>query len=95
MSEYLNGEPGKCAEEQILTKRDMEEEFFFLGLRMVQGVSLCEFERRFGLSAEQVYPGLLEKLIREGVAEQIGDRFFLTEYGLDVSNCVMAEFLQD
>lgn len=95
MSEYLNGEPGKCTEEQILTKRDMEEEFFFLGLRMVQGVSLCEFERRFGLSAEQVYPGLLEKLIREGVAEQIGDRFFLTEYGLDVSNCVMAEFLQD
>lgn len=93
--EYLNGEPGRRLDEQVLTKQDMEEEFFFLGLRMVHGVSLSEFEKRFGVPAEYVYPGLFEKLIKEGAAEQHGDRFCLTGYGLDVSNCVMAEFLQD
>lgn len=95
MGEYLSGGPARRLEQQILTAKDMQEEFFFLGLRMIRGVSLKEFERRFGIPASQVYPGLLEKLAKQGLAEQTGDRFRLTDYGLDVSNCVMAEFLQD
>ena len=39
--------------------------------------------------------GISEKLIREGLLVQEGDRLKLTELGLDVSNRVMAEFLFD
>lgn len=94
MDEYLNGEPGVRHEEMVLSEQDMQEEYFFVGLRMVRGVSLKQFRERFGIPADQVYPGLLERLLREGVVERSGDMFRLTEYGMDVSNYVMAEFLQ-
>ena len=94
LSEYLNGTPGVRVDELKLTEKDMQEEYFFVGLRMVQGVSLQQFEKRFGVPAETVYPGLLERLIKEGGEEIDGDYFRLTDYGMDVSNYIMAEFLQ-
>lgn len=95
LEEYLNGGAGKRCDEIVLDEKDMQEEYFFVGLRMVQGVSLKRFEEQFGVSAESVYPGLLERLIREGVAECVDDQFRLTEFGMDVSNYAMAEFLQE
>ncbi|HIR06442.1 MAG TPA: oxygen-independent coproporphyrinogen III oxidase [Candidatus Copromonas faecavium] len=95
LKEYLAGKSGDDRDRQVLTKKEMEEEFFFLGLRLAAGVSLKEFERRFGLTAEEVYPGLMERMVKEGAAVLERDRFFLTEYGFDVSNYVMAQFLQD
>ncbi len=92
---YLTTPPGHREDELVLTERDMQEEYFFVGLRMVRGVSLAGFRERFGVDADTVYPGLLERLIREGGAEIEGDHFRLTDYGLDVSNHIMAEFLQD
>lgn len=94
LKEYLGGAPGRRMDEQILTEKDMQEEFFFVGLRMVRGVSLKKFKEQFGVPAEKVYPGLLERLIREGGAEMDGEFFRLTDYGMDVSSYIMAEFLQ-
>lgn len=94
MKQYLEEKPGMFTDVEKLTKKDMEEEFFYVGLRMTVGVSLSEFERRFGMSAEEVYPGLMETFVEEKAAEFRGDRFVLTDYGLDVSNYIMAQFLQ-
>lgn len=94
-TEYLNAEPGTRVNEQKLTVKEMQEEFFFVGLRMVNGVSLEEFKEQFHVPAEQVYPGLFDRLVREKAAVIKDGRFRLTDYGLDVSNYVMAEFLQD
>ena len=93
LEEYLNGGAGKRCDEIVLDAEDMQEEFFFVGLRMVRGVSLKQFETQFGKTAEEVYPGLLERLIRDGGAETDGEMFRLTEYGMDVRNLIMAEFL--
>jgi len=96
LEEYLAEAPGRRFDEQVLTERDMQEEYFFVGLRMVKGVSVKEFEERFGVTAETVYPGLMARLVREGGAEfggDDGDFFRLTEYGMDVSNYIMAQFL--
>lgn len=73
------------------------EEFMFLGLRMMQGVSGKEFAERFGRELEQVYGNVLEPLIQQGfIAKRSpGDRFCLTGRGIDVSNQVLAEFLLD
>lgn len=94
MQQYLEEKPGTFTDVEKLTKKDMEEEFFYVGLRMTVGVSLSEFERRFGVTAKEVYPGLMETFVEEKAAEFRGDRFVLTDYGLDVSNYIMAQFLQ-
>ena len=95
MKQYLEEKPGMFADIEKLTKKAMDEEFFYVGLRMTAGVSLSEFERRFGISAKEVYPGLMETFVKEKAARFEGDRFVLTDYGLDVSNYIMAQFLQD
>ena len=95
MKQYLEEKPGMFTDIEKLTKKDMEEEFFYVGLRMTAGVSLSEFERRFGISAKEVYPGLMETFVKEKAARFEGDRFVLTDYGLDESNYIMAQFLQD
>jgi oxygen-independent coproporphyrinogen-3 oxidase len=95
MKQYLEEKPGMFTDIEKLTKKDMEEEFFYVGLRMTAGVSLSEFERRFGISAKEVYPGLMETFVKEKAARFEGDCFVLTDYGLDVSNYIMAQFLQD
>ena len=95
MQQYLGEKPGTFQNVEKLTRKDMEEEFFYVGLRMVSGVSLTEFKERFGVSAQEVYPGLMETFVEEKAAEFRGDRFVLTDYGLDVSNYIMAQFLQD
>ncbi len=94
LEEYMTSAPGKRYDEDMLSTQDMQEEYFFVGLRMVEGVSISSFEKRFGIPADTVYPGLMARLIREGTAEQSGDHFRLTDFGMDVSNHVMAEFLQ-
>ncbi len=95
MKQYLEEKPGMFTDVEKLTKKDMEEEFFYVGLRMTAGVSLPEFERRFGVSAKDVYPGLMETFVEEKAAVFQGDRLVLKDYGLDVSNYIMAQFLQD
>ena len=60
-------------------------------------MSVKGFEAQFGVTAESVYPGLMARLIDEGGAEfdeNDRDYFRLTEYGMDVSNYIMVQFLQ-
>lgn len=95
METYLASAAGTYENEVQLTKKDMEEEFFFLGLRLTKGVSLAEFKERFVEDAAAVYPGVMERFVKEGAANLSDGRFFLTDYGMDVSNYVMAEFLQE
>lgn len=83
--------------EEILTEKECMEEFMFLGLRMTEGVSASEFKRRFQKELEAVYWEPLSELEKEGLIDAYGQDdgrgYRLTEYGLDVSNYVLAEFL--
>ena len=81
------------AEREVLSEENRMEEFFFLGLRRMEGVSEQEFFRRFHRKAEAVYGPVLKKLASQGLLRQQGGRIFLTEYGIDVSNQVFMEFL--
>lgn len=77
----------------VLTKEDQMEEFMFLGLRMMQGVSREVFFRTFGSKIENVYGSVLEKLQKDGLLTFAGDWIRLTEYGIDISNYVFSQFL--
>lgn len=79
----------------LLSKKEVMEEFMFLGLRLKKGVSKQEFMDKFGLRMEEVYQKVLSRLTEEGVLEQKNKRVCLSEKGTDVANYVMAEFLLD
>lgn len=80
---------------QKLTAEERMEEFMFLGLRMRKGVSAGEFEKRFGVPIREIYGPVLERFEREGLLETDGESgsVRLTDYGIDVSNRVLCEFL--
>lgn len=82
-------------EMQRLTVREAQEETFFLGLRMMEGVSEKEFAGRFHRTIDDVYGNVLCKLEKEKLIERKQGRIFLTDRGIDVSNTVMACFLQE
>ena len=65
----------------------------YLGLRKVEGVSRTDFQNCFGKNVDDVYGKILDKLEEEQLLEFSGDRIRLTHRGMDVSNCVLAEFL--
>lgn len=80
------------------TTNDMMEEFMFLGLRKMDGVSYDEFQKIFGCDIKSIYAKEIENnchngLLCEYVNEDGGVSLRLTERGIDISNTVMADFM--
>ncbi|MEG2972662.1 MAG: radical SAM family heme chaperone HemW [Clostridium sp.] len=69
------------------------EEFVFLGMRMMKGISKEEFNKRFNKNIYSVYKDQIEKLTRLGLIEEVEDRIKLTRRGVSFSNSVFVEFL--
>ena len=96
LQRYLSGSgsfPDIREEVQNLSASEQMEEFMFLGLRMMEGVSLSRFEENFGCELTSVFGEACERLISEGLLVREGDRYKLTSRGIDISNSVLAEFL--
>ncbi len=69
------------------------EEFMFLGLRVTDGISKEEFYRRFGRTLSEVYGSALGRLMKQGLMTEEENYYRLTDYGIDISNMVLSEFL--
>ena len=78
-----------------IERRAQMEEFMFLGLRMMQGITRAEFRDTFGVEIEAVYGEVLRRLKEEGLLELQAGRIYLTEKGTDISNYTLSEFLLD
>ena len=91
------GRVKKLREEvQELPIEEQMEEFMFLGLRMMEGVSERRFFENFGRRFEEVFPGVIEKHEKLGLLEVTGEEFVhlkLTSHGIDVSNQVFVDFM--
>ncbi len=88
--------PLDCREDgQPLSVREQMEETMFLGLRMSEGVNRTDFYQTFGVSVEEIYGAQIKESMEEGLLVQEGQRLFLTDRGVDVSNYVMAKFLTE
>ena len=77
----------------LQSRKERMEEFMFLGLRMMQGVSGNEFLGRFGRNMWKVYDLAFQKLPGQGLIEVDMPWVRLTARGIDVSNRVFSEFL--
>ncbi len=84
ISEYLDGNTEGTMEP--LTDREIREEYFFLGLRKTEGV----FPGRY----QEYYASLFQKLQQQQLLEEAEGRVRLTDRGIDVSNYVLAQFLE-
>lgn len=85
----------ESVKEAVTTLQDIEqmEEFMFLGLRMMEGVSKQEFTESFAKDMDMMYGDALQKWIRLGMMVQSGDTVKLTDAGIDVSNLVLSSFV--
>lgn len=90
LNKYINGD--YSGEETVLSLDDKIEEYMFLGLRLIDGIEISDFEEKFGRSIESEYKEVLCKLAKEDLIE-VDNRVRLTDKGLDVANYCMSEFI--
>lgn len=99
LKEYLSldfGQSGVASRDiQELSLEERMEEFMFLGLRLMKGVSGSEFLGRFGQNMWNVYGTALDKLTEQELLEVEAPFIRLSDLGIDVSNMVLSEFLLD
>ena len=88
---YLCGE--RYMEANRLSLTDKMEEYMFLGLRMCAGVSMSRFNELFGRDCADVYGTQIKYLTDNELLCLDGDRMYLSEKGIDVSNFCLAKFI--
>lgn len=95
---YLqNIHDGKLEKNRIIQERqnleDTQKEFMMLGLRMIEGISICDFKEKFGTNPLYLFRNEINRLVSEGLIEVDLDRIRLTNQGLDLANLVFEEFI--
>jgi oxygen-independent coproporphyrinogen-3 oxidase len=73
-------------------ENDMEE-FVFLGLRKMKGISIDKFNRKFKKSIFDVYGRVIQKYVENGYLILDENNLFLSEKGIEVSNSIMCDFI--
>lgn len=92
MDKYMKGLDLK-EEIHELSRNEQMEEFMFLGLRQSAGISKAEFFENFGADYDMIYGEVSRKMGDQGLLKSDGERVYLTDRGVDVSNAVFSEFL--
>jgi oxygen-independent coproporphyrinogen-3 oxidase len=77
-----------------LPREEQLEEFFFLGLRQVEGVSLDVARKRWGKDLVSRWQGRIETLTQNGLLTKSGDNIRLAETAYLVSNEIFREFVE-
>ncbi|MCD8300921.1 MAG: radical SAM family heme chaperone HemW [Clostridiales bacterium] len=85
--------PFERTEPEERTRKTEMEEFFFLGLRMTEGVTRNDFRDRFDAEPESLYGDALVQLKEQGLLEMSEGRIYLTARGVDVSNYVFQQLM--
>ena len=76
-----------------LALEDQISETMFMGLRLLSGVNIVDFEKRFGISPIDKYYSEIEKLVELGLIHVQSDSIRLTEKGIPLANLVFMEFV--
>lgn len=92
---YLKGvaQGNPRLEEEVLTKQEMMEEEFFLGIRKKEGVSISRFEKKFAENFSNRYGDIVEKLTRDGLVQVTDGSLRMTKKGLFLGDTVAEKFI--
>lgn len=88
-------DPAPAESRTVLSQKDEMEEFMFLGLRLTEGIKEETFRQYFGSELDEIYGTVLKKLEKEKLLRREKGSLRLTDYGTDISNYVLAQFLLD
>jgi oxygen-independent coproporphyrinogen-3 oxidase len=91
--EKMNKYKNAIIDKHINTEKDDIEEFMFLGLRKLDGISISEFKSRFKKDIDSVYKSVIDKYSKLQLLNINNERIKLTEQGIELSNAVMCEFI--
>lgn len=89
----INNNESVIEEIHVNDIKDDMEEFMFMGLRMIEGISVNEFKERFNKDINEVYGDVIEKNIKKELLICNSERLFLSEKGIELSNYVMSDFI--
>lgn len=95
LADYIADPLSLEEEEELLTPTAREYEYVMLSLRTARGISDAEFSEHFGVSFSDKYEKKIAPFLAGGLIERDGDRIFLSEAGMAVSNGILSEILDE
>ena len=78
-------------EESVLEEKDIIENEMILGLRLIKGIDKKEFYNKYNKNIEDVYD--IKKLIKDGLLIDDGNRIYIPEDKIYVSNSILINFI--
>lgn len=91
--EKVNKDESIIEEIHVNNAKDDMEEFVFMGLRMVEGIKISEFKKRFGKSIQDIYGDIIEKNINKELLICNSGKLYLSSRGMEISNYIMSDFI--
>ncbi len=92
-AESIEGGGSAVVERFELTPDQAQAEAVFLGMRMMRGVSVQDYDREFGANLREEHGADLERFLEAGLIEFDGDLIRLTRSGALLSNEVFSAFV--
>lgn len=86
-----SGDP--CLRVHENSREDSIEEFLFMGMRLVEGISLSRFKSRFSEDVMDIFGDVIRRHQNEGLLIVEGDRMRFSEKGMDLSNYVLSDMI--
>lgn len=91
--EKINNNEDVTEEIHVNNINDDMEEFMFMGLRMIEGINLKIFKKRFGKDVFDIYDEVIKNNIKKGLLVVDSEKLYLSEKGIELSNYVMSDFI--
>ncbi|GEQ21040.1 coproporphyrinogen III oxidase [Clostridium butyricum] len=91
--EKINNNEDVTEEIHVNNINDDMEEFMFMGLRMIEGINLKIFKKRFGKDVFDIYDEVIKNNIKKGILVVDSEKLYLSEKGIELSNYVMSDFI--
>ncbi len=80
---------------EILSPSDFLKDYFLMGLRMKEGISIGAFRQVFAKVPEEFIPRTISVNLKNGNMERREDSLFLNSRGLDLLNAVLVEIFTE
>lgn len=81
-------------EQAEVSREEAMEDYMMVGFRLLDGLSRAGFEEQFGVTMESVFGPVLDRLLRQGLIERVGEEGYrLSRHALMLANEVFGAFV--
>ena len=92
-NELVNKEFSQRIVEEVQSSEEKLREYIILKLRLIEGLGISEFNKKFLTDFEEKFKNEISKLEKQKLVQIRNGRFMLTDKGLDFANVVWREFI--